>query len=78
MQEEHDVPMIGHNGEKTTRVVVGKNFYWLEMKQDVEHFVCTCVKCQSTKFIYKKKYGLYRPIVIPIKPWEIVSIDSMT
>jgi hypothetical protein len=78
MQEEHDVPMIGHNGEKTTRVVLRRNFYWLEMKQDVEHFVHTCVKCQSTKFVYKKKYGLYRPLVIPIKPWEIVSIDSMT
>jgi len=58
MQEKHDVPMAGHYGEKTTRVVIGKSFYWLEMKQDVEHFVRICVKCQSMKSIHKKKYEL--------------------
>jgi hypothetical protein len=59
--------MIGHIGEKATRVPVGKTFYWLKMKQDVEHFVCTCVKWQNTKSIYKKKYGLYRLLLIPNK-----------
>jgi hypothetical protein len=44
MQEEHDVPMVGHCGEHTTRVDVGKTLYWLGMKKDVEHFVCTYVK----------------------------------
>ncbi len=39
MQEEHDVPMTGHRGGQTTRVVVGKKLYWLEMKEDVKHFV---------------------------------------
>jgi hypothetical protein len=45
-------------------VVTGKKFYWLKMKQDVNHFVCTCVKCLKMKVIYKKKYGLYRPLPI--------------
>ncbi len=40
--------------------------------------MCTCVKCQNTKFIYKKKYGLYRPLPILRKPWESVSMDLMT
>ncbi len=40
--------------------------------------MCTCVKCQNTKFIYKKKYGLYRLLSIPNKPWENVSMDFMT
>lgn len=48
------------------------------MKQDVEHFVHTCVKCQSTKYIYKNKYGLYRPLLISNEPWESVSMDFMT
>jgi hypothetical protein len=55
--EEHDMPMARHYGKKTTRVVVGKKFYWLEMKYDVKHFMCTCVKCQNTKSILKKKMG---------------------
>jgi hypothetical protein len=70
--------MVGHHGEITIRMAVGKRFYWPEMKQDVEHFVHTCVKCQSTKFIFKKKYELYRPLLISNKPWKSVSMDFMT
>jgi len=47
------------------------------MKEDVEHFVHPCVKCQSTKSIYKKKYKLYEPLLIPSEPWENVSMDFM-
>jgi hypothetical protein len=78
MQEEHDMPMAKHYGKQTTKVAVGKRLYWPKMKQDVKHFVRTCVKCQSTKSIYKKKYGLYRTIPIPNEPWENVSMDFMT
>jgi hypothetical protein len=78
MQKEHGVPMVGHRGEHTTRVAIGKTLYWLEMKEDIEHFVCTCVKYQSMKSIYEKKYGLYRPLSIPNEPWENVSMDFMT
>jgi hypothetical protein len=27
MQEEHDVPMVKHCGERTTRVAIGKKLY---------------------------------------------------
>jgi hypothetical protein len=46
------------------------------MKEDVKHFVGIYVKCQSTKFIYKK-FGLYRPLWILNEPWENVSMDFM-
>jgi hypothetical protein len=32
MQEEHDAPMAGHYGERTTRMVVRKKFNLPEMK----------------------------------------------
>lgn len=78
MQEVHDVPMAGHCGEKTTRELLRKTFYWPKMKEDVEHSICMCVKCQSTKSIHKKKLGLYRPLPIPLGPFENVSMDFMT
>jgi hypothetical protein len=30
-------------------------------KEDVEHYVRICVKCQNIKLVHKKKFGLYRP-----------------
>jgi hypothetical protein len=43
MQKEHNVPMVGNRGEHTIGVIITKTLYWPEMKEDVEHFVCTCV-----------------------------------
>jgi len=48
------------------------------MKEDIDHYVCMCIKCQSTKSIHKKKFGLYRPFPIPLSPFENVSMDCMT
>jgi len=48
------------------------------MKEDVEHFVHTYVKCQNTKSIYKKMYGFYKFLPILNAPWESVSMDFMT
>ncbi len=50
---------------------------WPKMKEDVEHFVSTYVKCQNMKSIYKKKYGLYMPLPILNEPWENVSMNFM-
>ncbi len=77
MQKVHDTPMAGHHGEKTTRQLLGKTFYWPKMKE-VEHYVRTCVKCQSTKLVHKKKFELYRRLPIPLNPFESVSMDFMT
>jgi hypothetical protein len=32
MQKKHDVPMVKHYGERTTKVAIGRRFYSLEMK----------------------------------------------
>jgi len=77
MQEEHDVPMVRYHGEWTTIVAIRKKLYWLKMKEDVKHFVHTCVKCQNMKSIYLLKKGLYKPLLIPNEPWNSVSMDFM-
>ncbi len=44
----------------------------------MEHYVCTCVKCQGTKSIHKKKYKLHKFMPIPNDPFESISMDFMT
>ncbi len=38
----------------------------------------TYVKCQNMKYIYKKRYGLYRLQLILNEPWKNISMDFMT
>jgi hypothetical protein len=78
MQEVHESPTTKHHGEKTTRDLLRKTFYWPKLKEDVEHYVHMCVKCERTKLVHKKKFGLYRPLPIPSDPFENVSMDFMT
>jgi hypothetical protein len=42
------------------------------MKDNIEHYVHTCVKCQSSKLVHKKKFKLYKPLPIPSSPFESV------
>ncbi len=74
----HDAPMAWHCGEKTTRELLGKTFYWHETRENIEHYIYTCVKCQSTKSGHKKKFGLYKPLPIPSNSFENVLMDFMT
>jgi hypothetical protein len=45
---KHDLPIVGHCEEKNMRATLSKIFYWPKMKEDVEHYVRTCVKCQKS------------------------------
>ncbi len=48
------------------------------MKEDIEHYIHTRVKCQNTKLVHKKNFGLYRPLLVPPCLFESVSMDFMT
>jgi hypothetical protein len=46
LKEEHDCPIASHRGEKTSIVAISRKYYWLRMKEEITHFVKTCMKCQ--------------------------------
>jgi hypothetical protein len=48
------------------------------MKEDVEHYIRTCMKCQGMNSVHKKKYELYKPLPIPNNLFENISMDFMT
>jgi len=37
----------------------------------------TCLTCQQNQVVNKKQVGLLRPLPIPKRPWESVSMDFM-
>ena len=75
LKEEHDSPIAGYRGEKTTIAGVSKRYYWTYMKEEIAHFVKTCVKCQMNGASYQKQARLLQPLPIPRGPWHSVSMS---
>ena len=78
LKECHDGPVAGHRGVKPTLAELVKNYYWPNLRDDVEQYVKSCVTCQQNRTQFRKEAGLLRPLPIPTKCWESVSMDFMT
>ncbi len=77
LKECHDGPLAGHGGAKRTTTFLKKSHYWPHLKDDVKEYVKTCLTCQQNQTLNKKQAGLLRPLPIPERPWESVSMDFM-
>ncbi|KAL0322292.1 UNVERIFIED_CONTAM: Gag-Pol polyprotein [Sesamum calycinum] len=55
-------------GKKRTYVLVQRAYYWPQMLDDVETYVCTCLICQQDNTDHQKKTGLLQPLPIPRDP----------
>jgi len=54
-----------------------EHYYWPKMSKDVEHFVKRCSSCQVAKS-HVLLHSLYSPLLVPLSPWEDVSLDFIT
>ncbi|KAL0303197.1 UNVERIFIED_CONTAM: Transposon Tf2-11 polyprotein [Sesamum radiatum] len=45
ISECHDTFWAGHQGEERTYALVQRAYYWPQMRDDVETYVCTCLIC---------------------------------
>ena len=48
------------------------------MDQWVRNYVRTCDACQRNKTARHEKYGPLKPLEIPYRPWEHISVDFIT
>jgi hypothetical protein len=70
LQEFHSSPIGGHSGLTRTLARVTQQFYWLDMKHDVQQYVQSCTICQQAKTLHTKPAGLLQPLPIPSQVWE--------
>ncbi|KAL0434183.1 UNVERIFIED_CONTAM: hypothetical protein Slati_2752600 [Sesamum latifolium] len=75
ISECHDTLWMGNQGEERTYALVQRPYYWPQMRDDIETYVCTCLICQQDKVDHQKNVGLLQPLPIPTRPWESVSMD---
>lgn len=78
IQSAHDSTMSGHPGREITYSVVSKEYFWPNMSNDIRRFVRNCDVCGRTKAWREQKKGLLKPLPIPDRMWQEVSMDFIT
>lgn len=78
LRECHDTPLSGHAGTDKTIEQVKRRFYWPGMDADTAAYVSSCDACQRNKPSQQKQLGTMKPLPIPSRPWQCVSLDLIT
>ena len=76
----HKFSLAGHPGAWRTFSLLGWDYWWLNMKQDVDEYVKGCVTCQSTKPCTNVPKAPLHPIMVTpnTAPFKVVNIDFIT
>ncbi|KAJ9517295.1 hypothetical protein QJQ45_009191 [Haematococcus lacustris] len=75
MRIMHDNQAAGHLGVSKTLDQVTRWFDWAGVSEDVRHYVRNCHSCQVNKASSLKPAGKLRPLPIPLRAWDSVSMD---
>lgn len=66
---------IAHPSKSKTKALIKERYYWLGMDRDIDRFVSNCHACRRSKVPRDKTPGLLRPLPIPDRPWQHISVD---
>ena len=78
MQQHHDSPTAGHPGRSKTLEYLSRTYTWPQMRTDVERYIRNCHTCQRSKPTRHAPFGILRPLPIPERPWQDISMDFVT
>jgi transposase InsO family protein len=73
--EAHSQVATAHPGKTKTRKILMDRYYWPGMTTDIDRYVRNCNDCCRSKIPRDKTPGLLKPLPIPERPWQHVSID---
>ena len=75
MREVHDAPTGGHLGREKTFARLTARVYWRGVYNAVRDYVRSCVSCAQSKASQRVGADLLRPLPIPARRWETLSMD---
>ena len=78
IQETHDSTLAGHPGRDLTKSLISRKFTWPGLSQDVRRFLRNCDVCGRTAVWREKRRGLLKPLPIPDRMWNELSVDFVT
>ncbi len=77
IQTFHDPPSMGHPGIANTYTLTRRDYWWPQMKKDIEEYVKGCALCQANKINTHHQ----KPHLVPIttnteaEPFEVIAMD---
>ena len=74
----HDSIVSGHFGWSRTLDLVARQFWWPQMRENIQDYVHSCGSCQRNKASNKRPYGLLNPLEISDTRWHTVTMDFIT
>jgi hypothetical protein len=74
----HASPVAGHMGRARTYEVLFRKYYWPGMLSYVERWVRNCHTCKRTTASKEARQGVLRPLPIPQRAWQDISMDFIT
>jgi len=75
MQEHHETALAGHLGQAKTFDLLDRQYYWKDIRKQVDQYVRNCHSCQRSRTSRHAMFGVLRPLSLPEKPWEDISMD---
>ena len=78
ISHHHDNPLAEHFGIDKTRELVGRKYYWLSLRKDVENYVRGCDVCLTLKAVCHKPYGDLQSLPVPTHRWKDLLMDFVT
>ena len=78
ISRHHDDPLAGHFGINKTRELIGRKYYWLSLRKDVEAYVKGCNVCLASKAVRHKPYGDLQALPVPTHRWKDLPMDFVT
>ena len=78
LQEVHDLSTDGHPGIHRTLKLLGRYYYWSNMRRTVEQYIKNCYNCRCSKASRDKYNDLLVPAEVPTQRWTDISLDFIT
>ncbi len=78
LRTHHQTPAVGHPGRSKTLELLQRPYHWPRMRADVARFVRNCHACQRSRTARHRPFGILRPLPVPDRPWQDISMDFVT
>lgn len=75
---KHDHPAAGHPGRSATYANITRDYWWPGLRGTIARYIRNCDTCARIKPPRHSPFGLLKPLEVPHKRWQSISMDMIT